>query len=221
VTVAVTLSPDLTGVYALQGGISYDPAVLAPLPSQESTAAQGFWLGALSPFPGETIPKDADLFRMNASQAGTVIFGYVKNPSNPAGSPSLSVPGTALRLTFNVLSGAAGATTLQLLPYTVNGRSMPAIIAGASDGTPLDASAGAPLAIAIRLPGDLNSDGTVNLDDVILAVRVAGGLLPAGSGSASAGNGDVWPAGAPDGKVTLGDATRLLRFISGLDTSLN
>lgn len=221
VTVSVALSSDLTGVYALQGAISYDAAVLTPLASQESSAAQGFWAGAQAPFPGETIPKDADLFRMNASQSGTVVFGYVKNPSNPSGSPSPSVPATALRVTFNVAAGASGSTALQLSPYTVNGQSLPAIIAGASDGSPLDASIGAPLIIAFRLPGDLNGDGVVNLDDVILSLQIAGGLASAVPNPPGVGNGDVWPAGALDGKVSLEDATRLLRFVSGLESGLD
>lgn len=220
VTVSVALSADLTGVYALQGAISYDPAVLTPLSSQEATAAQGFWPGAQAPFPGETIPKDADLFRMNASQAGTVVFGYVKNPSNPAGSPSQSVPPTALRVTFSVVPGATGITVLQLSPYTVNGQNLPAVIAGAADGSPVDAAAGSPLSISLRLPGDLNGDGVVDLSDVILAVQIAGGIVPAGAGPPAVPNGDVWPAGAPDGRVSLEDATRLLRFVTGLDSSL-
>jgi hypothetical protein len=218
VTVSVALSPDMNNVYALQSALSYDASVLTPLPSQEATAAQGFHSGALAPFPGETIPKDADLFRMNTSQAGALVFGYVKNPSNPAGSPSTVVPATALKITFNVATTATGATTLQLNPYEVNGHAMPALIVGGIDGLPLDASVGAPLVIAFRLPGDVNGDLVVTLDDVAMALQLAGGL-DASTGS-SARNGDVWPSGAPDGVVTLRDAVQILRFVNGLDTAL-
>lgn len=220
VTVAVTLSSDLNNVYALQGALTYDPAVLTPLPSQESTAAKGFYAGGAAPFPGETIPRDADLFRMNASQLGTLVFGYVKNPTSPAGSSSTVVPPTALAITFNVAGTAAGSTAVQLAPYAVNGRSLPAVIAGGADGSALDASAGVPLLISFRRAGDLNSDGTVDRADVVLALQLAGGLSASSAAGTSVTNGDVWPRGAGDGRVTLQDAARLFRFVSGLETDL-
>lgn len=221
VTVSVTLTPDLNNVYALQAALSYDPLALTLLPTQDSTAPQSFWPGAQAPFPGETIPKDADLFRMNPSQSGIVVFGYVKNPSNPAGSSSQVVPATALRLNFTVASGATGKTTVRLAPYTVNGQSIPALILGGSDGTPIDASVGAPLTITLRMPGDVNGDGVVGLKDAVMGLQLSGGLQLGATGTPNISNGDVSPAGAPDGKMTLGDAIRILRFVSGLETSLN
>jgi hypothetical protein len=221
VTVSVALSPDLNNVYAVQAALAYDPAVLTLLPTQDATAPQAYWQGAQAPFPGETIPKDADLFRMNPSQSGLVVFGYVKNPSNPAGSSSQVVPATALRLNFTVASGATGTTTLRLAPYTVNGQSLPEILLGASDGSPIETELGAPLLIAFRMPGDVNIDGTVSLDDVVMALQLAGGVQLGASDTPSALNGDVSPTGTPDGAVTLEDAIRILRFVSGFDTTLN
>ena len=221
VTVSVTLTPDLNNVYALQAALSYDPSALTLLPTQDATAPQSFWPGAQAPFPGETIPKDADLFRMNPSQSGIVVFGYVKNPSNPSGSSSKIVPATALRLTFTVASGATGNTTVRLAPYTVNGQSIAALILGGSDGTPIVASVGAPLTITLRMPGDVNGDGVVGLKDVLMALQLSGGLQLGATDTPQVSNGDVSPAGAPDGKMTLGDAIRILRFVSGFDTTLN
>lgn len=221
VTVSVALSPDLNNVYALQAALSYDPSVLTLLPTQEATAPQAYWAGSQAPFPGETIPKDADLFRMNASQSGLVVFGYVKNPSNPAGSGSQVVPATALRLNFSVAAGATGKTTVRLAPYSVNGQSMPELILGGSDGAPIDASVGAPLVISLHRPGDVNGDGVVGLGDVVMALQLAGGVQLGATDTPSVINGDVNPPGAHDGKVSIEDAVRILRFVSGFDTSLD
>ncbi|HEY3412240.1 MAG TPA: cohesin domain-containing protein [Armatimonadota bacterium] len=221
VTVSVTLTPDLNNVYALQAALTYDPVVLTLLPTQDTSAPQSYWTGASTPFPGETIPRDADLFRMNPSQLGVVVFGYVKNPSNPAGSSSKVVPATALRLSFAVAPGATGSTTVRLAPYTVNGRSMPELILGASDGAPIDAGVGVPLVITFRMPGDVNGDGVVGLGDVVMALQLSGGVQLGTGDRSSIVNGDVSPAGAPDGKVKVDDAIRILRFIHGFETTLN
>jgi len=220
VTLAVSLSPDLDAVYAIQGALAYDPAVLTPLES-EGVVPQGFHEGDAEPFPGETIPKDADLFRMNASAPGQVVFGYVKNPSNPAGSPSAAMPHEALRVTFSVAPGASGQTSVSLAPYSVNGQSLPAVLVGSVNGAPLEAAVGGPHTLALVLRGDADGSGDVTMNDVLLALQAAGGL-PEGEGAAlRVPNADVWPAGAPDGQVTLEDALRIGRFLAGLETDLN
>lgn len=213
VTISVQLSPDLNGVYALQGGFSYDPAILTPLPSQ-SGAAQGFHAGALPPYPGETVPKDADLFRINLSTAGRVLFGYVKNPSNPPGSPSTTMPATAVKVAFQVAEGAAGTTQVSWSPYTVDGRNVPAVLAGGADGAALDAQPGAPLPIVITLSGDANADGHVDLADVRLVLQTLAGLDVEGTGPVME-NADVWPADTPDGHLTLEDAISIARMVQG------
>lgn len=213
VTVSVQLSPDLTGVYALQGGISYDPSFLTPLPAQPG-APQGFYGGALAPYPGESIPLDADLFRLNLAASGRILFGYVKNPSNPAASPSATVPQTAVKVTFSVASGAKGTTRVAWTPYTVNGRDVPAVLAGGADGAPLDAQPGAALPISIALWGDANGDGTVDFTDVVLVMKTASGLALEEPGAIME-NADVWPADPPDGGLNLEDAISIARMVSG------
>ncbi|HEY3267731.1 MAG TPA: dockerin type I domain-containing protein [Armatimonadota bacterium] len=223
-TVDVALSSDLNGVYALQGALQYDPAALTPLPNQDASAAQAYYAGALPPYPGETIPKDADLFRMNSAQTGLIIFGYVKNPSNPAGSASLTVPPTALRLNFNVAATAAGSTTLRLAPYAVNGKSLPAILVGGPDGSAIDAITDAGLNVALgtlRRAGDVNADGVVDVADVVLLMQMASGMPTPTGVTVDQRSADVWPAGGPDGAITLADALRVARFVSGLETGLN
>ena len=70
------------------------------------------------------------------------------------------------------------------------------------------------------LPGDGNGDGSVDVTDAILALRVAVGLLPETARLFRAL--DVSPARegvymAGDGELTVADAIRLLRLTVGLD----
>jgi len=58
-------------------------------------------------------------------------------------------------------------------------------------------------------PGDANGDGTFDMADVLLAVRIAGGLAPGGEGAARA---DV---AEPAGQVTVQDALVLLKRLRG------
>lgn len=63
--------------------------------------------------------------------------------------------------------------------------------------------------------GDLNDDGTVNVLDAILALRITAGLVTATPRQLLAG--DVAPAAAPDGKINVADAIRILRAVAGLE----
>jgi hypothetical protein len=226
VAVTIALAPELSGVYALQAGLTYDPAVLTPVPNQDATAPQGFHPGTPgNTFPNETIPKDADLFRLNAGQSGRIVLGYVKNPADPAGSPSNPMPAQAVQILFEVAQDAPPSTTLQLEPYVVHGQTLPAVILGAQDGSPLPAGAGPALTISLgttpaRLPGDANADGLVNVEDVILALQTAGGAIPPGGSGLNILNADVWPPATGDGKVTLEDAVRIWRRLNGLESGL-
>lgn len=68
-------------------------------------------------------------------------------------------------------------------------------------------------------PGDVDrSGGAANMADVALALRVSGGLTNGGAASVSVPNGDVFPKGSPDGRLTLEDALRILRGVMGLET---
>lgn len=219
VTLIVSLPDDLTGVYALQGALTYDPVALTPLET-DAIQPQAFHAGAAAPFPGETIPRDADLFRMNAQAPGTLIFAYVKNPSSPAASPAAAIPPAALSVTFRVAAGASGQTQVALAPYTVNGQAMPAVILGDVNGDPIAAEAGAAHTLALTLRGDADGDGEITMTDVLLAMQAASGL-PLDGGALRVDNADVWPPGQPDGHVTMEDALRIGRFLAGLETDLN
>lgn len=225
VTVDVCLSEDLTSVYALQAGFTFDPAVLTLKPGQETTAAQGFYAGTPgNVFTGETIPKDADLFRLNTSLSGQVILGYVKNPGDPASSTYKQIPATAVKLVFATPADYVGQTTLNLASYTVNGLSLSAVILGARDGAAVETTVGPSLVVNIvspRIPGDANADGVVTQDDVLLILRTAGGIPEPSGPTFNFGNADVWPVESPDQHITLADATRVQRYLVGMESTLN
>jgi hypothetical protein len=67
-------------------------------------------------------------------------------------------------------------------------------------------------------PGDVNkSGGAPTVEDVVLALRVAGGLTAGNGADVSVPNGDVFPKAAPDARITMEDASRILRAVNGLD----
>jgi hypothetical protein len=67
--------------------------------------------------------------------------------------------------------------------------------------------------------GDVNGDGRVNLADAVLAARLAVGAAELSPERLKAADVSPCPGkGAPigDGKITIADATRLLRYVMGL-----
>lgn len=64
--------------------------------------------------------------------------------------------------------------------------------------------------------GDVNGDGSFTAADIQLAFRIAAGLAPATEQAVTTG--DVFPVGAPDGKIELRDVLRLERAFNGKDT---
>ncbi|HEY3414741.1 MAG TPA: hypothetical protein VGM51_17010 [Armatimonadota bacterium] len=68
-------------------------------------------------------------------------------------------------------------------------------------------------------PGDLNYDGKVDFEDVKLALRISAGLANGAYPAVNFPSGDVVPA-TPDGKIDLRDVDRILRYVTGKDTTL-
>jgi hypothetical protein len=68
--------------------------------------------------------------------------------------------------------------------------------------------------------GDINNDGTVDVSDALLALRMALGLITPSADELSAG--DVSPQlegrPNPDGKIDISDALLILRKVVGLQT---
>lgn len=66
-------------------------------------------------------------------------------------------------------------------------------------------------------PGDLNGDSVADMQDVVLALKTAGGITEAGVMAIT--NGDVagGPDNGPDGIVGFEDAVRIARAVNGLD----
>lgn len=65
--------------------------------------------------------------------------------------------------------------------------------------------------------GDVNGSGTVDAADAAAAIRIWAGLDSGTQGGVTAA--DVYPTGFGDGKVDLMDAMRIIRFVSGQDTT--
>lgn len=149
--------------------------------------------------------------------------------SDISGSPSIDREGT-------VYIGSTDGTLLALKPdgtvkwrYDVQARISSSPIIGA-DGTLIISSEthllalGAPITPPPLLPGDVNSDGKVDIRDATLALRIAVGLLAPTSSQLQAG--DVAPkpgvgpkAGQPygDGRITTSDVVRILRRALNLE----
>lgn len=64
--------------------------------------------------------------------------------------------------------------------------------------------------------GDLNGDGLVDAADLALAERIAFGLAVPTPGQLL--HGDVYPAGSPDGVITMDDVDRIRRKILGIES---
>jgi len=68
------------------------------------------------------------------------------------------------------------------------------------------------------LAGDVDRSGSANALDAVAALKVAAGLQSSADPMISVKNGDVYPKGAPDGRLTVEDSARILRSVNGLDT---
>jgi hypothetical protein len=67
------------------------------------------------------------------------------------------------------------------------------------------------------VPGDVDGDTQVTLNDVRLAVSISGGLFKAMASNVAAGDVASATGNTPDGRITILDAARILRAINGLD----
>lgn len=68
------------------------------------------------------------------------------------------------------------------------------------------------------VPGDINKDGNVDVSDVVLALKVAAGLVSSTDTTVSFQAGNVAPKGAIDGVIDILDALRIDRAVKNLDT---
>ena len=66
--------------------------------------------------------------------------------------------------------------------------------------------------------GDVDRSGSANALDAVAALKVAAGLQSSADPMISVKNGDVYPKGAPNGRLTVEDSARILRSVNGLDT---
>jgi len=167
----------------------------------------------------------------------------VSNQSNGVGQPGVNLPLTlATRVVVNTpYSSGALSVAGGMAPYTwsiASGVLPPGLGLGAStgviSGTPTTLgtytfeyaardSTGATARVIGQITvvraapgtGDVNGDGNVDLADVILAQRIALGLItPTAEQKAAA---DVAPLGDPDGVIDAADVALILRRALGID----
>ena len=167
----------------------------------------------------------------------------VSNKSNGVGQPGVNLPLTlATRVVVNTpYSSGALSVAGGMAPYTwsiASGVLPPGLGLGAStgviSGTPTTLgtytfeyaardSTGATARVIGQITvvraapgtGDVNGDGKVDLADVILAQRIALGLItPTAEQKAAA---DVAPLGDPDGVIDAADVALILRKALGID----
>ncbi|HEY3268305.1 MAG TPA: hypothetical protein VGM37_15405 [Armatimonadota bacterium] len=87
------------------------------------------------------------------------------------------------------------------------------------DNYKVDAGFLATLVQVIGMPGDVNADGVVDVEDVKMLLKVSGGLTDSSAASVSFSNGNVNPT-TPDCCIHLDDAVKVLRYLRGLQPTL-
>lgn len=185
VTIPITLSEG-AGVSALQFTLSFDARILTP-------TANPVARGALVP----------STFTVSANTATAGQITVVISPPLTSPLPTFnSGSGTVVTLTFQVASTAsAGATS----PLTLSNISASDRNANAVGITPRN---GTFTVLAVRR-GDINQDGTINVQDLILLIRHLTGESPLTGAALQAA--DV----NGDGQVNVQDVVRLIQHLTG------
>lgn len=185
VSIPITLSEG-AGISALQFTLSFDPAILVP-------AANPVALGSLVP---STFTVSANTAR--AGQITVVISPPLTSPLPTFNSGS----GTVVTLSFQVASSATpGATSaLALSNISASDRNANPIAITAQNGRFT--------VLAVRR-GDINQDGVINVQDLILLIRHLTGESPLTGAALQAA--DV----NGDGQVNVQDVVRLIQHLTG------
>lgn len=134
-------------------------------------------------------------FEANSNQAGVVQFGFVP----PQGGIQAS-SGTVANISFTVTGAAGSRTTLGIVPRK-------ATLAGGAPANPA-VIVGEILVVGPdgEVPGDANGDGSLNMDDVLMALKMSVGLIPV----------NLRADMDKDGKVTAADARLIRERVLGL-----
>ncbi len=185
VTIPVMLSEG-ANVSALQFTLSFNPAILTP-------ATTPVALGSLVP-SGFTVSANT----ATAGQITVVISPPVQTPLPTFNSGS----GSVAVITFQVASGASpGATSpLTLSNVSASDRNASAVAITVQNGTFT--------VLAVRR-GDINQDGVINVQDLILLIRHLTGESPLSGAALQAA--DV----NGDGQVNVQDVVRLIQHLTG------
>lgn len=185
VAIPVTLS-DGTGISALQFTLSFNPAILTP-------AANPVALGSLVP----------SSFTVSASTATAGRIIVVISPPIASPLPTFnSGSGIVVTLTFQVASGASpGATSpLTLSAISASDRNANSVGITAQNGT---------FTVSAVRRGDINQDGVINVQDLIMLIRHLTGESPLTGAALQAA--DV----NGDGQVNVQDVVRLIQHLTG------
>lgn len=122
---------------------------------------------------------------------------------------------TNYRIPTSVINSGGGVASSTNYTLTAS-IGEPIIGPAASTNYAVNAGFLATLIQIVGIPGDLNYDGVVDINDVKLALQIGAGLASGAYPGVNFPNGDVVPA-SPDGKIDLRDADHILRFVLGTD----
>jgi len=206
----------------LAGGLTHTFSVTAtdPAGNADPTPATFSWvIDTTVPTAVISAPSVAA-----ANNTGTVTYTVTYSGADSvtlaAGDVTLNKTGSA-NATVNVSGSGFVSRTITVSSITGRGTLGISIAANtASNNAGNQASAAGPSAtfIVSNASGDINGDGTIDMTDALLVLRIAAGLdAPTASDLAS---GDVAPlvngAPQPDGKIDIGDVVAILRRAAGL-----
>jgi hypothetical protein len=134
-------------------------------------------------------------FEANAGKPGLVQVGFVPKTGGVAASD-----GTVAQITFKVVGQPGSRTTLRLVPRKAS-------LTGGAPANPATLDGEVQIVDDAGLvPGDINGDGKVGMDDVLIALKISVGLLPQNARA------DV----DQDGQVTAADARVIRERVLGI-----
>ena len=163
------------------------------------------------------------LTRVEAGISLTTQYGYdganrLSSEITPTGETLILGRDIAGHITnLTTTNGASTTTLVKNIAYNGVGQVTAQTLGnGVQQAASFDLSGQSSAQSFNQVDGDLNGDGIVDVADVVLAQRIALGLIvPTATQLA---HGDVAPAGAPDGVIDAADVNRILRKALGLET---
>ncbi len=143
----------------------------------------------------------------------SVTFTATVTGNSPTGTVQFQINGVNFGSPVQLVNGVATLTTTQLT--VVGTDTITAIYSGDANNAGSSTITGFTEIVTLGHDGDLNGDAVVDTADVLLAQRIALGLVTPSASQLA--HGDVAPAGAPDGVINAADIARIRRKVLGLE----